>query len=192
MDFIGAISAAFRKYATFTGTATRSEYWYWYLFTALGSLITITLDSAFEYGVFNGIFGLVTLLPGLAVLVRRLRDAGYSWTWVLASIPGVVTFTIGIVILTSAALSNLVNTGALDSDMITEAQITAQIESVLGDPAFVPAFTSAILLVGLGFLLILAYLILMLIFLVQPSKSFEQGNKYLKPKNPEITGETGL
>lgn len=188
MDFIGAISAAFRKYATFTGTATRSEYWYWYLFTFLGSLITMTLDSASNFSIFNGIFGIVVFLPGLAVLVRRLRDAGYSWTWVLTSLPGVITLTIGIVILTIAAMGNLVDTGALDSGNVSDAQISAAIESILQNPAFI----SSVLIVGLGFLLILAYLILMLIFLVQPSKSFEQGNKYLKPKNPEITGETGL
>ena len=38
MSFVEAIKSGFRKYATFSGRATRSEYWWWTLFTVIVSM----------------------------------------------------------------------------------------------------------------------------------------------------------
>jgi len=35
MTLVQAISSCFRHYATFATRATRSEFWYWYLFVAI-------------------------------------------------------------------------------------------------------------------------------------------------------------
>ncbi|MBR2863319.1 MAG: DUF805 domain-containing protein, partial [Bacteroidaceae bacterium] len=71
MGFVEAIKTCFSKYATFSGRATRSEYWWWALFTALVSWILF-----FVFPILVPIAGLVFLLPSLAVLVRRLHDTG--------------------------------------------------------------------------------------------------------------------
>lgn len=73
MGFGEAISICFKKYADFTGRARRSEYWWFFLFTFLVSLVTC------------GIGGLVCLLPMMAVQVRRLHDTNRSGWWVAVS-----------------------------------------------------------------------------------------------------------
>ena len=70
-SFGGAIAACFKKYATFSGRANRSEYWWWWLFTFLFGMIPVV--NLFSW--------LVTLIPSLAVLVRRLHDTGRSGFW---------------------------------------------------------------------------------------------------------------
>jgi uncharacterized membrane protein YhaH (DUF805 family) len=46
MNFSQAIASGFRNYVTFSGRASRSEYWYWVLFAILGALVTGILDRA--------------------------------------------------------------------------------------------------------------------------------------------------
>lgn len=81
MTFTAAIQTCFQKYATFTGRAARSEFWWFVLFQILVN------------GVASGVFGsdslvglvvvLALLLPALAVSVRRLHDIGKPGWWVL-------------------------------------------------------------------------------------------------------------
>ena len=85
MGFQDAIISGFRSYATFTGRAPRSGYWYWVLFTMLGGLVTATWDMVLMSGVqvTEPVFHLVTLLPTLAVAARRLHDIDRSGWWQL-------------------------------------------------------------------------------------------------------------
>ena len=45
MNFSQAVSSAFNKYATFSGRASRSEYWYWILFYFIAYAVAITIDT---------------------------------------------------------------------------------------------------------------------------------------------------
>ena len=81
MNFPQAIASGFKKYVTFAGRASRSEYWYWVLFSIIGGIVTGTLDYAIfsenDYATpLNSIFNLVCFLPSLAVGIRRLHDIG--------------------------------------------------------------------------------------------------------------------
>lgn len=85
MGFQQAIVTCFARYATFRGRASRAEYWYWILFTALVGIVLAAMDSlAFgdAQGVSN-LFQLVTLLPTLAVGSRRLHDIDRTGWWQL-------------------------------------------------------------------------------------------------------------
>ena len=116
MGFADAIRTCFRKYATFSGRAPRSEYWWFALFCFLGSLGAGILDNAlFGTGTFetsmgsgragfhaqsNGplgaIFGLAAFLPAVAAGWRRMHDSGRSGLYLLYPlivIVGIATFT---------------------------------------------------------------------------------------------------
>ena len=99
MDFMTAVKTCFNKYVTFAGRASRSEFWYFFLFLFIGNLVTAVLDQAVfpanMISPLNSIFGLVTFLPGLAVSVRRLHDIERSGWWeFIAFIP-----LIGVIVL---------------------------------------------------------------------------------------------
>ncbi len=82
------------KYADFTGRAPRAEYW-WYV---LGLIIAFVVLSIVEgilgiKGMVFGVYGpltcllwLATIVPGIAVGVRRLHDTNRSGWWILLPI----------------------------------------------------------------------------------------------------------
>ena len=78
MNFGQAISSCLSKYATFTGRASRPEFWWFFLFQILISLAASMLGEAI-----NGLVALGLLLPALAVGTRRLHDIGKSGWWQL-------------------------------------------------------------------------------------------------------------
>jgi uncharacterized membrane protein YhaH (DUF805 family) len=99
MTFFQAIRMVFRKYADFTGTASRSEFWWWALFGALVSAGLNASSAAVADGAttLNALWSLGVLLPSLAVSVRRMRDAEYSWhhvLWILLPIVGILIIAV--------------------------------------------------------------------------------------------------
>jgi uncharacterized membrane protein YhaH (DUF805 family) len=77
--FVEAIKVCLTKYVDGKGRASRSEYWYFALFTFIINIVTATLGSIF------------LLLPAITVTVRRLHDIGKSaWAllWILVPIVG--------------------------------------------------------------------------------------------------------
>lgn len=90
-------TASLRKYATFGGRASRSEYWYFFLVYALIFVGLAVIDALFGtfdmrqgIGLFTGLFALATALPSVAVGVRRMHDIGRSGWWLLVSLVPVV------------------------------------------------------------------------------------------------------
>ena len=89
MPFPEAIKSCLRQYVGFRGRATRAEYWWWVLGTVVVSILLFIVDGiifGFEpdsSAVFQPLFGLATLLPGLAVAARRLHDIGQTGWWQL-------------------------------------------------------------------------------------------------------------
>lgn len=84
MGFHEAIATGFRKYVVFDGRATRSEFWWWVLFTIVAQLAAIAIDTTlFDAPTLQWLFGLAVLLPGIAVSVRRLHDLDKSGVWYL-------------------------------------------------------------------------------------------------------------
>ena len=83
MTFVQATKSVFSKYATFSGRARRSEFWY---FAVLNMIVSVLSEIVPVLGL---ILALVILVPGLAVTCRRLHDIGKSGWWQLISITGV-------------------------------------------------------------------------------------------------------
>ena len=92
MGFVESIESAFRKYFVWKGRASRSEFWWFYLFYTLGSIVTVLVDLIYGLPVLNTVFILVTLFPNLSVFIRRLHDTGHSgwWYWIAFTIIGII------------------------------------------------------------------------------------------------------
>lgn len=78
MTLTDSISTCFKKYATFDGTASVSEFWWFFLFQFLVSLVAQMLGYTI-----STIISLAMLLPALAVGCRRLHDTDRSGWWQL-------------------------------------------------------------------------------------------------------------
>lgn len=83
MTFSESIRVCFSKYATFTGRASRSEFWWFVLFLVLASaacgVVSDKLSAAFT---------IATLVPAMAVGARRLHDVDKSgWMQLIGLIP---------------------------------------------------------------------------------------------------------
>lgn len=85
-----------KKYAVFSGRARRKEYWMFFLFyvliaIALGiveGILGIAPES--DDSVLVTIYQLATLIPTIAVGVRRMHDSDHSGWWVLVPIVNLV------------------------------------------------------------------------------------------------------
>jgi uncharacterized membrane protein YhaH (DUF805 family) len=109
MSFTDAVRTCISKFATFDGRATRSEFWWFYLFAALVGfigyvpiLILTLIGASSNDGAISGIFTILTVIfwivwlivvialyiPLLAVGSRRLHDRGQSgWLQLLYLVP---------------------------------------------------------------------------------------------------------
>jgi uncharacterized membrane protein YhaH (DUF805 family) len=84
MDFPTAIKTSLRKLTVFSGRASRSEYWWWFLFVhialyALSYIVHLLLifnSFSMVILVFLG-YWLLFLFSLIAVSVRRVHDANY-------------------------------------------------------------------------------------------------------------------
>jgi len=81
MGFADAVRSVFSKYVVFSGRARRSEFWWFSLFLLIVYIIVAAIDAAIGNSVLLVIVWLATLLPSLAVTVRRLHDTGRSGWW---------------------------------------------------------------------------------------------------------------
>ena len=101
MGFMDALTTVFRtKYATFSGRASRSEYWWAYLgyfviatvlqiFALVGGIILIDAGQLAILPTLIALVGIFALIiPTIAVSVRRMHDTGKSgWMLLILIIP---------------------------------------------------------------------------------------------------------
>ena len=120
MTFTDSVKTCLRKYVTFSGRASRPEYWYFILFTFLVSVVAGIIDWQFFTTVASvqsdttsavaatsnqpvqSVFGLLLFLPQMAAAWRRMHDIGRSGFYALFPFllmlcaVGVLVFGIGI------------------------------------------------------------------------------------------------
>ena len=89
MNFFEAIKICFVKYTNFSDRASRSEYWLFTLFLTILGLVVAFIESAMGVpwddvsAPGSTVLTLVTVIPALAVTVRRLHDLNKSGWWLL-------------------------------------------------------------------------------------------------------------
>ena len=78
MNIIEATKLFFTRYVDFNGRSRRSEYWWAYLAVVIISAVLTVVLGELAY-----IWSLATLVPQIAITIRRLHDIGKSGWWYL-------------------------------------------------------------------------------------------------------------
>lgn len=76
---------AFNKYCCFSGRASRSEYWWFYLFSIILSAAA-GFVAAFAGEWITYVLSVAMFLPGLGLWVRRLHDIGKAGGWIFLNL----------------------------------------------------------------------------------------------------------
>lgn len=97
MNIEQAVRSVLSQYATFSGRARRSEYWFWVLATFIVSMVAGIIDAIIGTQVLGYVVVLATIVPNLAVGARRLHDTGRSGWWQLIGIIPIIGWILLIV-----------------------------------------------------------------------------------------------
>jgi len=85
VNFQTAIRSGFQNYTNFKGRASRAEYWWWALFTVILSILLSSISDSL-----GNLGSLVTLLPSIAVAIRRVHDVDRAGWFILVPIYNLV------------------------------------------------------------------------------------------------------
>lgn len=80
VNFGEAVTEAFKNVFTYSGRASRSAFWWFYLFSVVINIGLRAIPGT-AGGVIGGIIGIVLGLTSLAAAARRLHDADHSAFW---------------------------------------------------------------------------------------------------------------
>ncbi len=78
-----AVKLFFTNYVKFDGRSNRGEYWWAFLGIIIVSIVLSIIDAMLGIQLLGIIFSLATLVPGIALGIRRLHDIDKSGWWLL-------------------------------------------------------------------------------------------------------------
>jgi uncharacterized membrane protein YhaH (DUF805 family) len=189
MTFVDAIKAGFKNFANFKGTASRSEFWYWVLFTTLLNLVLSQIDALAGLGStsmgLSSIASLVLFIPNISVIFRRLHDAGYSgWLYAINLVPFAAAAWLAVTFVTEYQASSLpLEPGAMGT-AIEEFALTQSgpIYDAILAGEFNGSASAFFTLLFTG----VAVVVASIFFYTRKTKTAEQGNKYAGATAPQL------
>ena len=105
MNFPTSVKSGFSNYANFKGRASRSEFWWFVLFSQLIQTVAQQVSGSTAT-----IAWFALLIPGLSVHIRRLHDSGRSlrwFVWLAASMAGAALAFVGLLMQSAQTIANL-------------------------------------------------------------------------------------
>ncbi|WEV53144.1 DUF805 domain-containing protein [Bifidobacterium sp. ESL0704] len=165
---IEAVKRFFLNYVRFSGRASRSEFWWSYLFYVVVNIVIMIIDRGVLHetnSFLDSIWALAVLVPWIAISIRRLHDSGKSGWWIL--LPGGLTVAGFIVFAFIAITAGLGVSSVMGSSMNAMGAVSA-------------GAAGGVVLGAIIFLLcLLAGFIIGLIFMVQGPKP--EGARFDEP-----------
>jgi uncharacterized membrane protein YhaH (DUF805 family) len=111
MDIKTAVITCLTKYVDFDGRASRSEFWWFFLFQ-----IIVIVVLSMVLSIVGSLVSLALLLPGLGAGVRRLHDIGKSGWWIFIGLIPLIGWLIAIYWAAQPSQSESNNWGAAPAD----------------------------------------------------------------------------
>lgn len=88
---IEAFTQAWTRSFDYSGRSSRGDYW-WFALANFIVLLVLNLVGAFVdfIGVLANLYFIAEIVPHLPLTVRRLRDSGKDWPWILIGLIPVI------------------------------------------------------------------------------------------------------
>lgn len=102
-SFFEAIKVCFQKAFVFSGRASRSEYWWFILFSMLIGVISGFVDLALSGS--SALVSLILFFPSLSVAIRRMHDVKRSGWWVGSLYLSPLAFLLPVIFTTSGQVA---------------------------------------------------------------------------------------
>ena len=157
--FSNAVKRFFTKYAVFSGRASRREFWWVILFFVLCSIALGIIGGMFAFistavpTILSVVWSLATIVPYVALAVRRVHDSNRSGWWVLLpGVPYVISQILNYAVV-APATDQITNTlmsvaAGADEDVATQIFIH-QVENLMGPSAIMTVCGLIYLISGL-------------------------------------------
>lgn len=174
ISFPEAIVRFFQKYITFSGRASRSEFWWSYLFIALVKIVLDLLASGLNSNFFDtlpNLWYLAVLIPSLAISVRRLHDTGRAGTWILLPYGLIVG---GCIVMIVGGVATMFSVATYATTSYYSSSSSSYLLNSIG-------------VVGLAILVIVAGLVVNIVLMALPSNP--NGVRFDKPDNAPMPGQ---
>jgi uncharacterized membrane protein YhaH (DUF805 family) len=97
MNMQEAVRSVLSQYASFSGRARRSEYWFFYLAVVIVTVVATILDLIIGMQILEWIVAAATIVPSISAGARRLHDTGRSGWWQLIGIIPIIGWILLIV-----------------------------------------------------------------------------------------------
>lgn len=157
--FGNAVKRFFTKYAVFSGRASRREFWWVILFFVLCNIALSIIGGMFAFistavpTILSVVWTLATIVPYVALAVRRVHDTNKSGWWVLLpGIPYVISEIVNytaIMPATDRITDTILGVAAgLDEDVATQ-QLISQMNGLAAPSALVTICSLIFLISGL-------------------------------------------
>lgn len=85
MRLIEAYTSAWQRSFEYQGRSNRGDFWWFVLANLIVSVIIGVISSRLQT-----VYTVATLLPGIPLAVRRLRDMGKAWPWLFIGLIPIV------------------------------------------------------------------------------------------------------
>lgn len=90
-SLINAFTSAWKRSFDYSGRANRGDFWWFALANAIISVILLIPSTISDFfGWIYSIWTIATIVPSLALTIRRLRDAGKHWAWIFIQLIPIV------------------------------------------------------------------------------------------------------
>ena len=145
---IGAVTSGYRRALTFSGRATRSEFWWFVLFFVITTQVLYQVVGAVAPQVLVATVQLLALtLPLSACLTRRMRDAGRSTLWAVPAIGFLFAGPLMAMLGLEAALfefaQTVETTGGIENAVLALFSLAFGVLFLLAIPAFIFCFLAS-------------------------------------------------
>lgn len=88
---LDAYISAWQRAFDYSGHSNRGAYWWFFLANLIVAFaLALLAQVVSQLGALSNLYAIASIVPGLPLLIRRLRDAGKAWPWIFIGLVPII------------------------------------------------------------------------------------------------------